>query len=262
MLSLRHTTLAFAAFAALAVAPSAEATPATKEGLEFFEKNVRPILIDRCYECHSAEKNSSKGGLILDSMDGAYKGGDEGPSVVPGDLEKSLLIKAVRYTDPEFAMPPKKTGGKLPDEKIAILEEWVKMGAPMPSGGAAKLTGLTGKARDHWAFQPVKKPTVPEVKNRAWVKTPIDAFIMAKLEEKGLQPNPVANPEAFLRRVSYDLIGLPPTSEQVAAFEKAIQAAQLADTMALRAGKPAANVEAIYAKQVDFLLASPHYGER
>ena len=262
MLSLRHTTLAFAALAALAVAPSAEATPATKEGLEFFEKNVRPILIDRCYECHSAEKNSSKGGLILDSMDGAYKGGDEGPSVVPGDLEKSLLIKAVRYTDPEFSMPPKKTGGKLPDDKIAILEEWVKMGAPMPSGGAAKLTGLTGKARDHWAFQPVTKPTVPEVKNRAWVKTPIDAFVLAKLEANGLQPNPAANPEAFLRRVSYDLIGLPPTSEQVDAFEKAIQAAQITDTMALRAGKPAGAVEAVYAKQIDSLLASPHYGER
>ena len=262
MLSLRHTTLAFAALAAFAVAPSAEAMPATKEGLEFFEKNVRPILIDRCYECHSAEKNSSKGGLILDSMDGAYKGGDEGPSVIPGDLEKSLLIKAVRYTDPEFSMPPKKTGGKLPDEKIAILEEWVKMGAPMPSGGAAKLTGLTGKAREHWAFQPVTKPTVPEVKNKAWVKTPIDAFILAKLEEKGIQPNPSASPESFLRRVSYDLIGLPPTSEQVDAFEKAIQAAQIADTMALRAGKPAVAVEAIYAKQIDFLLASPHYGER
>jgi len=262
MLSLRHTTLAFAALAAFAVAPSAEAMPATKEGLEFFEKNVRPILIDRCYECHSAEKNSSKGGLILDSMDGAYKGGDEGPSVIPGDLEKSLLIKAVRYTDPEFSMPPKKTGGKLPDEKIAILEEWVKMGAPMPSGGAAKLTGLTGKAREHWAFQPVTKPTVPEVKNKAWVKTPIDAFILAKLEEKGIQPNPSASPESFLRRVSYDLIGLPPTSEQVDAFEKAIQAAQIADTMALRAGKPAVAVEGVYAKQIDFLLASPHYGER
>jgi cytochrome c553 len=262
MLSLRHTTLAFAALAALAATPSVDAMPATKEGLEFFEKNVRPILVDRCYECHSADKNSSKGGLILDSIDGAYKGGDEGPAVVPGNLEKSLLIKAVQYTDPEFAMPPKKTGGKLPDDKIAILEEWVKMGAPMPSGGASKLTGLTGKARDHWAFQPVTKPTVPEVKNRAWVKTPIDAFVLAKLEEKGLQPNPAANPEAFLRRVSYDLIGLPPTSEQVDAFEKAIQAAQISDTMALRAGKPTGAVEAIYAKQIDSLLASPHYGER
>jgi len=262
MLSLRLPTLAIAALAAFAFAPSLEAMPPSAEGLEFFEKNVRPILIDRCYECHSAAKNSSKGGLILDSMDGAYKGGDEGPAVVPGNLEKSLLIKAVHYTDPEFAMPPKKTGGKLPDEKIAILEQWVKMGAPMPSGGASKLTGLTGKAREHWAFQPVTKPAVPEVKNKAWVKTPIDAFIMAKLEEKGLQPNPAAGPESFLRRVSYDLIGLPPTSEQVDAFEKAIQAAQITDTMALRAGKPAGAVEAVYAKQVDTLLASPHYGER
>ena len=261
MLSLRHSTLILSLCAA-SFAVAADDVQPTKEGLEFFEKNVRPILSDRCYECHSANKNSSKGGLILDSHDGAYKGGDEGPAVVPGNLEKSLLIKAVRYTDPEFSMPPKKTGGKLPDDKIAILEEWVKMGAPMPSGGAAKLTGLTGKARDHWAFQPVTKPTVPEVKNRAWVKTPIDAFVLAKLEEKGLQPNPAANPEAFLRRVSYDLIGLPPTSEQVDAFEKAIQAAQVTDTMALRSGKPAVAVEAIYAKQIDSLLASPHYGER
>jgi hypothetical protein len=261
MLSLRHTTLILSLCAA-SFAVAADDVQPTKEGLEFFEKNVRPILSDRCYECHSANKNSSKGGLILDSHDGAYKGGDEGPAVVPGNLEKSLLIKAVRYTDPEFSMPPKKTGGKLPDDKIAILEEWVKMGAPMPVGGAVKLTGLTGKAREHWAFQPVTKPTVPEVKNRAWVKTPIDAFVLAKLEAKGLQPNPAASPESFLRRVSYDLIGLPPTSEQVDTFEKAVQAAQVADTMALRSGKPAFAVEAVYAKQVDGLLASPHYGER
>ena len=261
MLSLRHTALIISLCAA-SFAVAADDVQPTKEGLEFFEKNVRPILSDRCYECHSANKNSSKGGLILDSHDGAYKGGDEGPAVVPGNLEKSLLIKAVRYTDPEFSMPPKKTGGKLPDDKIAILEEWVKMGAPMPVGGAVKLTGLTGKAREHWAFQPVTKPTVPEVKNRAWVKTPIDAFVLAKLEAKGLQPNPAASPESFLRRVSYDLIGLPPTSEQVDTFEKAVQAAQVADTMALRSGKPAVAVEAVYAKQVDGLLASPHYGER
>ena len=260
MLSLRHTALVFS-LCATSFAAAEDAQP-TKEGLDYFEKNVRPILVDRCYECHSAAKNSSKGGLILDSRDGAFKGGDEGPSVVPGNLEKSLLIKAVRYTDPEFAMPPKKTGGKLPDDKIAVLEEWVKMGAPMPSGGAAKLTGLTGKAREHWAFLPVKKSPVPEVKNKAWVKTPIDAFILAKLEEKGLQPNPAASPESFLRRVSYDLVGLPPTSEQVDAFEKAIAAAQISDNMALRAGKPANGVEAVYAKQVEALLASPHYGER
>ena len=258
---LRSTTLATALLATSCAFAAEEAQP-SKEGLEFFEKNIRPILIDRCYECHSAEKNSSKGGLILDSRDGAYKGGDEGPAVVPGDLEKSLLVKAVQYTDPEFAMPPKKTGGKLPDDKIALLEEWVKMGAPMPGGGAAKLTGLTGKAREHWAYQPVKKVAVPAVKNQAWVKNPIDAFVLAKLEEKGIQPNPAANPEAFLRRLSYDLIGLPPTSEQVDAFVKAYDAAQMSDSLAARSGRPAGAAEAVITKQVDFLLASPHYGER
>ncbi|MGA0029198.1 MAG: c-type cytochrome domain-containing protein, partial [Opitutales bacterium] len=131
MPKLRHPLLALSLLASAFMFAAEEAQP-SKEGLEFYEKNIRPILIDRCYECHSAEKNSSKGGLILDSRDGAYKGGDEGPAVVPGDLEKSLLIKAVQYTDPEFAMPPRKTGGKLPDEKIALLEQWVKMGAPMP----------------------------------------------------------------------------------------------------------------------------------
>ena len=261
MLSLRHTTLAFSLLASAFAVAAEEAQP-SKEGLEFYEKNIRPILIDRCYECHSAEKNSSKGGLILDSRDGAYMGGDEGPAVVPGDLEKSLLVKAVQYTDPEFSMPPRKTGGKLPDEKIALLEEWVKMGAPMPGGGAAKLTGITSKAREHWSYQPVKKLPVPEVKNKAWVKNPIDAFVLAKLEEKGLQPNPAAGHETFLRRVYYDLIGLPPTSEQVDAFVKACDNAALADSLAARTGRPSGNLEAVYTKQVDFLLASPHYGER
>ena len=255
-------TAILATLLATAFVHAADEPVASKEGLEFFEKNVRQILADRCFECHSADKGSSKGGLILDSRDGAYKGGDEGPSVVPGNLEKSLLVKAIRYTDPEFAMPPKKSGGKLPDDKIAILEEWVKMGAPMPAGGAAKLTGLTGKARQHWAFQPVKKAAVPTVKNKDWVKNPIDAFVLAKLEEKGLVPNPVADPESFLRRLSYDLIGLPPTSEQVEGFIKAYEAGVASDAIANRAGRPANNVETVVAKQVDFLLASPHYGER
>ena len=261
MLSPRHSAFAFSLLASAFAVAAEEAQP-SKEGLEFFEKNVRPILIDRCYECHSAEKNSSKGGLILDSRDGAYKGGDEGPAVVPGDLEKSLLIKAVQYTDPEFSMPPKKTGGKLPDEKIALLEQWVKMGAPMPGGGAAKLTGLTSKAREHWAYQPVKKHPVPDVKGKTWVRNPIDAFVLAKLEDKGIQPNSAANPESFLRRLSYDLIGLPPSSEQVDAFVKACDNAALADSLAARTGRPAGNVEAVYTKQVDAMLASPHYGER
>ena len=234
----------------------------SKEGLEFFEKNVRPILAEHCYECHSIEKGSSKGGLILDSRDGMLKGGDQGPAVVPGNVAKSLLLLAVHYGDPEIAMPPKKKGGKIADAKIAALEKWVKMGAPAPVGNGNKLTGLTEKAKQHWAYQPLKAVTPPEVKNKAWVKGPIDAFILAKLEAAGLAPNPAADPEALLRRMFYDLIGLPPTAEQVLAFTRAHDAAAAADAAAARRGTPANNVDAVVAKQVDFLLASPHYGER
>ena len=234
----------------------------SKEGLEFFEKNVRPILAEHCYECHSIEKGSSKGGLILDSRDGMLKGGDQGPAVVPGNVAKSLLLLAVHYGDPEIAMPPKKKGGKIADAKIAALEKWVKMGAPAPVGNGNKLTGLTEKAKQHWAYLPLKAVTPPEVKNKAWVKGPIDAFILAKLEAAGLVPNPAADPEALLRRMFYDLIGLPPTAEQVLAFTRAHDAAAAADAAAARRGTPANNVDAVVAKQVDFLLASPHYGER
>ncbi len=234
----------------------------TKEGLEFFEKNIRPIFAEHCYECHSIEKGSSKGGLILDSRDGMLKGGDQGPAVVPGNVAKSLLLLAVHYGDPEIAMPPKKKGGKIADAKIAALEKWVKMGAPAPAGNGNKLTGLTEKAKQHWAYLPLKAVTPPEVKNKAWVKGPIDAFVLAKLEAAGLVPNPAADPEALLRRMSYDLLGLPPTADQVIAFTRAHDAAAAADAAAVRRGTPANNVDAVVAKQVDFLLASPHYGER
>ena len=234
----------------------------TKEGLEFFEKTIRPIFAEHCYECHSIEKGASKGGLILDSRDGMLKGGDQGPAVVPGNVAKSLLLLAVHYGDPEIAMPPKKKGGKIADAKIAALEKWVKMGAPAPAGNGNKLTGLTEKAKQHWAYLPLKAVTPPEVKNKAWVKGPIDAFILAKLEAAGLAPNPAADPEALLRRMSYDLLGLPPTADQVIAFTRAHDAAAAADAAAVRRGTPANNVDAVVAKQVDFLLASPHYGER
>ena len=259
MLRSRHLPL----LALLAASPvlSAADEP-SKEGLEFFEKNIRPILTEHCYECHSIEKSTSKGGLILDSRDGMLKGGDEGPAVVPGNTAKSLLLRAVSYTDPEFSMPPKKKGGKLPDAKIEMLEKWVKMGAPAPVGAGSKLTGLTAKAKQHWAFQPIKVAPLPEVKNKAWVKSPIDQFVLAKMEAAGLQPSPPAEPEALLRRMSYDLIGLPPTADQVATFTRAFDAAVIADAAAVRRGTPATSVDTIVAKQVDTLLASPHYGER
>ncbi|MEY4403423.1 MAG: hypothetical protein RIR91_1458, partial [Verrucomicrobiota bacterium] len=138
----RLPLLAALCLARLAVAAETAPEP-TKEGLEFFEKNVRPILSEHCYKCHSVAESSSKGGLILDSRDGMLKGGDEGPAVVPGNTGKSLLIRAITYTDNELQMPPKKSGGKIADAKIKVLEEWIKMGAPAPVGAGNKLTGLS-----------------------------------------------------------------------------------------------------------------------
>ncbi len=242
---------------------AAETAPEpTKAGLEFFEKNVRPILAEHCYKCHSIAEKTSKGGLILDSRDGMLKGGDEGPAVVPGNPEKSLLLRAITYTDNELQMPPKKAGGKIPDAKIKVLQDWVKMGAPAPVGAGDKLTGLSQKARDHWAFKPVVKPAVPEVKNKLWVHNPIDAFVLAKLEAVGLQPNPTTNPESLLRRIHYDLVGLPPAAEKVYSFSNQYAAAVMADAANVQRGQPAKAVDALIAKEVDELLASPHYGER
>jgi hypothetical protein len=233
-------------------------------GLEFFEKNIRPILTERCYECHSKEKGVSKGGLIMDSRQGMLAGGDLGPAVVPGDLKKSLIVVAVHQADPDISMPPRKAGAKLSSTQIGLIEQWIKMGAPAPAGaGGAKLTGLSDKARDHWAFQPVREVTVPaKLSDAAWVQNEIDAFIMAKLDEKGLKPSPAADGEALLRRLSYGLIGLPPTSAEVDAFSRDYDGAMAFDAMALRRGQPAKAVAGVVERTVDRLLASPHYGER
>lgn len=218
------------------------ATEATPEQIEFFEAKVRPIFADHCYSCHSA-KEKIKGSLRLDAPEALLKGGDSGPALVPGDADASLLIKAVRYTDEDLRMPPKDK--KLSAEQIALLETWVKMGAPLPpTGDAAKLMTDVGVARaKHWAFQPVQKPALPKVKKSRWAQTPVDNFILAKLEEKKLTPAPAADRRTLIRRLSYDLIGLPPTPQEVEAFEQD--------------KSPDA-----YAKLVDRLLASPQYGER
>src|SRR6266850_5600567 len=179
----------------------------------------------------------------LDSAEALLKGGDSGPTVIPGDVEGSLLIKAVRYTDPDLKMPPKNK--KLSAEQIASLEAWVKMGAPLPrSTAASHPPDEIAKVRArHWAFQPVKKPAVPAVKNSRWVQTPVDNFVLATLEKRNLSPAPMADRRTLIRRVSYDLTGLPPTYEEVEAF----MCDQRPDS---------------YARVVDRLLASPHYGER
>jgi cytochrome c553 len=233
------------ALAGLPVTARAAETPPTAQQLEFFEKKIRPVLVANCYSCHSAEAEKVKGSLYVDTREGLRMGGDNGHAVVPGDVEGSLLIKAIRYRDSDLAMPPKKEGGKLPDEVIADFEQWVRMGAPDPrEGQPLTRRGVDWeKAREHWAFQPPVKSPPPAVKNTAWPRTDIDRFVLAALEQQQLTPVGDADRRTLIRRVYFDLIGLPPTPQEVEAFLK--------DT------DPRA-----FEKVVDRLLASPQYGEK
>ena len=208
---------------------------------EFFEKKVRPLLLAHCTTCHGKEKQ--KGDLRLDSREAMLKGGENGPAVKPGVPEKSLLVKAIRYTDVDLKMPKK---AKMPDADIAILTEWVKGGAPWPAGGTAVQAGpgdkfdLQARAKALWSFQPIARPPVPNVPG---AKSPIDAFLLQKLAAAGLGYSAPAEKRVLLRRATFDLIGLPPTPAELDAFEKD--------------DSPEA-----FAKVVDRLLASPQYGER
>ena len=212
---------------------------------EFFETRVRPVLANNCYACHTSSK---LGGLQLDSREALLKGGTSGPAIISGNPAESLLIRAVSQTDERLKMPL--TGPKLKDQEIADLSYWIEIGAPWPEtdrapSAAAGKKGfvLTTKARNFWSFQPIQDRAIPTVGNPGWAKNAIDNFILAKLEEENLQPLKPADKRVLIRRATYDLIGLPPTPEQIEAFEK--------DT------SPDA-----FAKVVDRLLASPHYGER
>ncbi|MDQ6707744.1 MAG: DUF1549 domain-containing protein, partial [Acidobacteriota bacterium] len=209
---------------------------------DFFESRIRPVLAKNCYTCHTG---SHMGGLQLDSRERVIKGGDDGPAILPGDPDKSLLIQAVRQTHARFKMPP---AGKLADREIDDLARWVREGAVWPDTPALTTVKtpsyvITPEQRGFWAFQAVRKPPVPGVHDVKWPKSDIDRFVLARLEEKSLHPVRPAGKRALIRRATFDLIGLPPAPEDVDAF--------LADT------GPAA-----FAKVVDRLLASPHYGER
>jgi mono/diheme cytochrome c family protein len=224
-----------------------------REGIEFFEQHVRPLLIEHCYECHAAGEDS--GGLRLDSKAAWQAGGESGPAIVAGDPEQSRLIEAVRYTNLNLQMPP---SGKLSSAQIASLEQWIAFGAPDPrdgpmatappldsvDGGAPPVTGMSiDDGRNFWSLRPLSDPTVPEVTAPQWVANPIDAFILSRLETAGLHPAPPAERRALIRRVTFDLVGLPPTPAEVEAF--------VADP------SPQA-----FQKVCERLLASPQYGER
>jgi hypothetical protein len=208
----------------------------------FFDSKVLPILQERCFECHS-HGTKIKGGLALDSCSGWVEGSDNGPAIQPGELEASLLVKAVRYVDAEFEMPPK---AKLPAAEIAILEEWVKTGAHDPrSAGTAKVKkGIDlAEGRKFWAFQPVRDPSPPRIEDTQWPLDPLDHFIRAKQEQQGIAPVADADRHTWLRRVSLDLTGLPPTETEVLAFAK----------------DPSPQAFEVV---VDRLLSSKAYGER
>jgi hypothetical protein len=211
------------------------------DGLGFFESKIRPVLVEHCYPCHSSKAEKIKGGLRLDTRDAARAGGDTGPAVVPGQPGESLILDALAHGDDFPKMPPK---GKLPDRVLADFRRWIETGAPDPRDGSAASVALDERARrDWWSLRPLERPAVPPVQDTRFVRSPIDAFLVSKLDQAGLAPSPEADRRTLIRRVTFDLTGLPPTPQEVAAF--------LSD--------PAPDA---YERLVDRLLASPHYGER
>jgi hypothetical protein len=239
--------LRIAAILALVVPLPASASEPDSKQIEFFEKKIRPALVEHCYKCHSADAEKEKklrGGLRLDTKDGLLKGGDTGAAVVPGKPKDGTLLRALHYTDPDMQMPPK---GKLPDGVIEDFERWIAGGAIDPRGDAAVNAESTidiEKGKTFWSFVPPREPPVPVIRiPKLEVRNEIDRFIQAKWDEKGLRPVAAADRRTLIRRVTLDLIGLPPTPEEVDAF--------LADK------SPDA-----FAKVVERLLASSQHGEK
>jgi hypothetical protein len=211
--------------------------------VEFFETRIRPLLAEKCFACHTQAR---LGGMQIDSRETLLKGGNSGPAIVPGSPEQSLLIQAVSHTHERLKMPPQE---KLKDAEITALSDWIRAGAFWPESAPKSVVdahqrgGITPQQRAFWSLQPVRKPSLPVVKDKNWPKTTIDHFVLARLEAQGLKPVPAADRRTWIRRVTFDLIGLPPTPEEVSSFiqDSSVKAR---------------------AKVVDRLLASPRYGER
>ena len=245
---MRMTTARIACLLALAFTaggPGAARSETNEAQLEFFEKKIRPLLIDNCYTCHSASTNA-KGGLRVDDRNGLIQGGNSGPAVVPGQPEKSLLLQRVLHKDAKKKMPLE--GKPLTHEQVADLTLWIKDGMAWP---ALNVPASVGKPKawyedlkkSHWAWQPLTDPKAPSVSDAAWPKDDVDRFVLARLEAKGLRPVGAADRAALLRRVTFDLTGLPPTTAQIDAF--------------LQDQTPEA-----FERVVDGLLAAPQFGER
>ena len=236
--------------ASLLVFLGVASTAAQNPEVEFFERKIRPVLVENCYTCHSAELETPMGGLLLDSREGLHKGGASGPAVIPGEPGRSRLLKALSYTDTNLKMPPT---GKLPGRVIEDVEKWIADGAADPRTRGASESANTKKesvpgmsieeGRRWWAFQPLSERAPPKVSQPDWVRTKIDSFVLARLERNKLRQSPAADWRTLIRRAYFDLVGLPPTYEEIEAF----------------AADPSPNA---YAELIDGLLASQRYGER
>jgi hypothetical protein len=238
MSSLRHTF----ALASCVLTLAGEALADGAEGDRLFREKIEPVLVRQCYRCHASSAEKIKGGLLLDSRDGLRTGGDSGPAVVPGKSDESLLVQAIRHDD-GMAMPPKSP--RLDEAIIADFVAWIDRGAPDPRTGLATPNGppSIADARGHWAFQSVRRIPPPAVQDASWAKNPVDAFILSRLEERRWAPAPPASRAEWIRRVTFDLTGLPPSPEEIKAYEQ----------------DPSLDADE---RLVDRLLESPQYGER
>ena len=222
--------------------PAYAAAVDNSEQVAFFEKRIRPVLVRHCYACHSQDAEQIEAGLVLDSHSGLIRGGETGPAIVPGDADQSTLIQAMRYDGLE--MPP---DSKLPDHVIKDFERWIAMGAPDPrkteSGDQTASKKGSFQADDFWAFRPPEIQPVADCRGHSWTRRRIDSYVLKRQESAGLQPSPPENQRALIRRLSYDLLGLPPTRAEIDRFLHN-------------------RSEDAYDRLVDRLLASPRYGER
>ncbi len=224
----------------------------SSDQIEFFETKIRPLLANNCFACHSQKAKSNgklKAGLFLDSYNGLINGGDSGSIISPGKPDQSRIVEAVLYKNEDMAMPPK---GKLPEDQIELMRQWIEMGAPWPGSDNEVVAEGTNNnepydwdkfRNEHWAFKEIQNPNPPQINNDTWSKTPIDNFILSQLKQSELAPNQSASLRNLIRRAYLDLIGIPPSPEQVNAF--------------LNDKSPDA-----FSKVIDDLLESEHYGER